>query len=128
MNDRINGDKKRLSVSGHSNGGTAAYKIVNNYPGVFSACAPIAGVGNTNDGVKQTKLWAFQGSNDGLVKPSTGLRVAIKLKKQGYNADYYVYNGKGHEIQTLCYQDTFTDSKGNKTKLIDWLFAQKLNG
>ena len=125
--EEYNGDLNRLSVSGHSNGGTAAYKIVNNFPGRFAACAPIAGVGNTEDGITKTSLWAFQGSNDSLVKQSTGLRVAIRCQKMGCDSKYYVYRGKGHDIQTLTYQDEFDDGTGKKVKLIDWLMSQTLN-
>lgn len=125
--EEYNGDLNRLSVSGHSNGGTAAYKIVNNFPGTFAACAPIAGVGNTEKGVQQTSLWAFQGSNDTLVKQNTGLRVAIRCQNMGYDSKFYVYKGKGHDIQTLTYQDEFDDGSGNKVKLIDWLMSQTLS-
>ncbi len=125
--DENNGDRKKISVSGHSNGGTAAYKMVNNFPNTFAACAPIAGVGNTQDGVMATNLWAFQGSQDPLVKPETGLRVAKRCISMGLNnADYYVYPGKGHDIQTLVFQDTFEDKDGNQTTLLDWLDAQSL--
>lgn len=124
--EQYNGDMNKLSVSGHSNGGTAAYKIVNNFPGTFAACAPIAGVGNTDKGVMQTNLWAFQGSNDGMVTPSTGLRVAIKCQKMGLNSRYFVYSGKGHEIQTMTFQDTFEDENGQPVKLIDWLMSKSL--
>ena len=91
---------------------------------MFSACAPIAGVGDTKEGVKQTNLWAFQGSQDTNVVPSTGLRVAIQCQKLGCNSHYYVYKGQGHDIQTLVFEDTFQDENGNKVSLIDWLMSK----
>ena len=124
--EKHNGDMNRLSVSGHSDGGTTAYKIVNAHPGIFAACAPISGVGSTDDGVKQTWLWVFQGAKDSWVKPSVGLRVALRCEAAGCHAMHYVYNDQGHEIQTKVFQDTFTDENGKKVKLIDWLMSKKL--
>lgn len=125
--DKYNGDKKKLSVSGHSDGGTTAYQIVNGHPGVFSACAPISGVGNTDKGIQQTKLWVFQGEKDSWVKPNVGLRVVLKCENRGCDARHYVYKNQGHEIQTMVYEDTFDDGNGNKVKLIDWLMSQELS-
>lgn len=124
--EKHNGDLNRLSVSGHSDGGTVAYKIVNMHPGVFAACAPISGVGSTDSGVKQTWLWVFQGAKDSWVKPSVGLRTVLKCEASGCHAMHHIYNDKGHEIQTLVFQDTFTDENGKKVKLIDWLMSKKL--
>ena len=123
---RLNGDMNRLSVSGHSDGGVTAYQIVNGHPGIFAACAPISGVGNMGEGIKQTDLWVFQGAKDKWVKKDTGLRIAIKCKQAGCNARYYLYPEEGHDIQTMVYQDTFTDENGRKVKLIDWLMSKKL--
>ena len=124
--DRFNGDMDRLSVSGHSDGGVTAYQIVNGHPGIFAACAPISPIGNTQEGIMQTNLWVFQGENDSWVKPSVGLRVALKCEQSGCSAMHYIYWGEGHNIQTMVYQDTFTDADGNDVKLIDWLMSKKL--
>lgn len=123
---KYNGDLNRLSVSGHSDGGIAAYQIVNGHPGVFAACAPISAIGNTGEGIMRTWLWVFQGGKDWWVKPSVGLRVVLKCERSGCNAMHYVYEKEGHAIQTMAFQDTFTDEKGNKVRLIDWLMSKEL--
>ena len=125
--EKHNGDLNRLSVSGHSDGGTTVYQIVNGHPGVFAACAPISAIGNTGEGVKQTFLWVFQGERDWWVKPSIGLRVVLKCEYSGCNAMHYVYKNEGHAIQTMVFQDTFIDENGEAVKLIDWLMSKKLN-
>ena len=99
---------------------------MNAHPGVFAACAPISGVGSTDSGVKQTWLWVFQGAKDSWVKPSVGLRTVLKCEASGCHAMHHIYYDKGHEIQTLVFQDTFTDENGKKVKLIDWLMRKKL--
>ena len=122
-----NGDTNRLSVAGHSDGGTTVYQIVNSHPGVFAACAPVSGVGNDGKGIRQTELWVFQGAKDSWVKPEIGLRTVLKCESAGCRARHYVYKDEGHEIQTRVFQDTFTDENGNKVRLIDWLMSKELN-
>ena len=124
---QYNGDMNRLSVSGHSDGGSAAYQIVNGHPGVFAACAPVAAIGNIGEGIRQTWLWVFQGEKDFWVKPHVGLRVVKKCESAGGTAMHYVYENEGHEIQTRVFLDTFTDENGREVKLADWLMSKKLN-
>ena len=122
-----NGDTDRLSVSGHSDGGSTAYQIVNGHPGMFAACAPISGIGNIGQGIQETYLWVFQGAKDYYVKPNVGLRVVLKCEQRGCHAMHYIYPDKDHDIQTLVFQDTFIDENGDETKLIDWLMSKELN-
>ena len=124
--DKHNGNIKRLSVSGHSDGGVTAYQIVNGHPGVFAACAPISAVGNIGKGIMQTNLWVFQGEKDFWVKPATGLRVVLKCEKAGCNAMHYIYKDEGHDIQTMVFQDTFIDENNKEVRLIDWLMSKEL--
>ena len=124
---KYNGDLNRLSVSGHSDGGTAVYQIVNSHPGIFAACAPISGIGTIGQGIQETYLWVFQGAKDYYVKPNVGLRVVLKCEQRGCHAMHYLYPDKDHDIQTMVFQDTFTDENGDETKLIDWLMSKELN-
>ena len=121
-----NGDLNRLSVSGHSDGGSTVYQIVNGHPGIFAACAPVSGVSTIGEGIKQIYLWVFQGAKDTWVKPGAGLRAVKKCEAAGCKAWHYVYANEGHEIQTKVFLDTFTDENGNRVKLIDWLMSKKL--
>ena len=123
---KYGGDLSRLSVSGHSDGGSAAYKIVNRHPGLFAACAPISAIGTTGEGIKRTNLWYFQGEKDPWVKMYIGLRVPQRCEYSGCSARHYVYPNEGHNIQTMVYQDTFTDENGQETKLIDWLMSKQI--
>ena len=123
---KYNGDLNRLSVSGHSDGGSTVYQIVNGHPGIFAACAPVSGVSTIGEGIKQTYLWVFQGAKDTWVKPGAGLRAVKKCEAAGCKAWHYVYANEGHEIQTRVFLDTFTDENGDRVKLIDWLMSKKL--
>ncbi len=55
-------DTNRVSVSGHSYGGITAYKLVNKYPGYWSACVPISGSANVTQSFSDVKTWQFVGS------------------------------------------------------------------
>ena len=123
---KYSGDLNRLSVSGHSDGGTTVYQIVNRHPGIFAACAPVSGAGTTGEGIRQTWLWVFQGAKDRWVKPAVGLRTVLKCEADGCRAMHYVFPDEGHEIQTRVFLDTFTDENGDRVKLIDWLMSKKL--
>ena len=123
---KYNGDLNRLSVSGHSDGGTTVYQIVNSHPGVFAAAAPVSGVSTLGEGIRQTWLWVFQGAKDVWVKPAAGLRAVLKCETEGCKARHYVYPDEGHEIQTRVFLDTFTDENGNRVCLLDWLMGKKL--
>ena len=125
--EKYNGDTNRLSVSGHSDGGTTAYQIVNRHPGVFAACAPISAIGTTGEGIMQTYLWVFHGRKDFWVKAYIGLRVVSRCESSGCNAMHYIYKNEGHDIQTMVFQDTFPDENGNEVKLVDWLMSKELN-
>ena len=121
--DKYNGDTNRLSVAGHSNGGAAVYHIVNNYPGVFAAAAPMSAAGRTDEGIMKTKLYAFVGSNDHVMgNPSAAIGVAKRLGQM-----YKVYPGEGHPIQTHVWLDDISDENGKTVHLMDWLMRQTLN-
>ena len=124
--EKYNGDMNRLSVSGHSDGGTAVYQIVNNHPGLFAAAAPISAIGNTGEGIRKTSLWVFQGRKDFWVNKDVGLRVVLKCEQAGCDARHYIYKMEGHDIQTMVWQDTFPDDDGSEVRLIDWLMGKKL--
>lgn len=129
LTDRVaetyNGDTNRLSVAGHSNGGAAVVHIVNNFPGKFSACAPICCPANTKEGMLKTNIYAFAGQNDDPKnKGCTGM--AVHVRNAGGIGLARTYYGRGHDIQTSVFEDDQVDENGNKVKLIDWLMSQTL--
>lgn len=125
--DKYNGDKKRISVAGHSNGACAVYTILNNFPGTFSAAAPISGAcGTVSEGVKQTNLYALIGKKDRNLTWSSGINIAKKAKEQGYNALYAVFENRGHDMQSPAFLEDIEDENGKKVKLLDWLMSKTL--
>ena len=119
--ESCNGDVKRLSVAGHSNGACAVGHMVANYPGVFAAAAPISGVTNASDGMYKTNLWSFRGSYDTLDVDRT---AKIIQRKGGKNAHYTIWPKKGHAVQTYTFEQVIQDENGNNTTLMDWLMSK----
>jgi predicted peptidase len=117
-----NGDVKRLSVAGHSNGACAVGHIVENYPGVFAAAAPISGTTKGSEGMNQTNLWSFRGSYDSATVDRTAKNI---ISKGGNKAQYTVFAKKGHAIQAYVFEQELTDKyTGQKTTLLDWLMSK----
>ncbi len=125
--EKYNGDKKRISVAGHSNGACAVYTILNNYPGTFSAAAPISGAcGTVSEGVKKTYLYALMGKRDRNLTWSSGINIAKKSKEMGYDALYAVFENRGHDMQSPAFLEDIEDENGKKVKLLDWLMSKTL--
>ena len=116
-----NGDVKRLSVAGHSNGACAVGHIVANYPGVFAAAAPISGVTSGSEGMNKTNLWSFRGSYD---TPNVDRTAKNIISKGGKNAHYTVWPKKGHAVQAYTFEQTIQDENGKNTTLMDWLMSK----
>ena len=52
--------------------------------------------------------------------------MVLKCERAGCDARHYIYKNEGHDIQTMVWQDTFTDDDGSEVRLIDWLMSKKL--
>ena len=122
--DQYNGDKNKISVSGHSMGAIAGSKLVGNNSGVFSAFVPISGYcyGNHGEGLTDTTVWAFHGAKDSTVNYSTQKGLISNLSKNGGNAYLYTYDREGHGwVQNYTFERTFTDPEtGEETTVLDW--------
>ena len=118
--NKYNGDVKRISVAGHSNGACAVGHILENFPGVFAAAAPISGVTKVSDGMLKTNLWTFRGSYD---TPDVD-RTAKIVQKKGGKARSTVFPKKGHAVQAYTFEQPLQDENGNTVYLLDWLMSK----
>ena len=118
---KYNGDVKRLSVAGHSNGACAVGHMVDKYPGVFAAAAPISGTTNASEGAYKTNWWSFRGSYDSANVDRT---AKIITNKGGTKARYTVFPKQGHAIQAYTFEQTLQDENGKDTTLLDWLMSK----
>ena len=96
--DRI--DRNRISLTGHSMGGTGTWDLALAYPDTFSRIAPMSGsVQTTSENLailKNTKVWAFVGEDDVVVKPESSERFIAALKMDDQDAAITVFSNTDH--------------------------------
>ena len=109
-------DAGRVSLTGHSMGGTGAWSLALAYPEKFSRVAPLSGSVKTNaknvDILKNLHIRAFVGSADEIVPPQSTITMIDELKAKSADAVVTVFDGAGHfDVPDLAYlgDDCLTD-------------------
>lgn len=115
-------DPARISLTGHSLGGSGAWELAAAFPGMFSRVAPLSGsVFSTEESLaalSQTEVWTFVGSADTIVEPENSLEFAQQLETVNGNVAVTVLDGADHfAVPGLAYL-----VKG--TNLISWLIGE----
>lgn len=114
----INPDK--ISLTGHSMGGKGTYDLALAYPNLFSCIAPMSGSITVNDAninkLIDVPVWAFVGSADTIVDPSSSINFINGLKQVNNNVELTIFDGAGHfEVPELGYKST---------DVVSWLINQ----
>lgn len=114
-------DETKISLTGHSMGGTGTWNIALAYPELFSAIAPMSGsIKNTTDNINtlaNTPVWAVVGSDDTIVDPSASIDFIAALKEKNPYAKITTFDNATHfDIPALAYLD-------NKLNIINWLIS-----
>ena len=120
------GDSNKISLSGHSMGAIAGYKVIARHPDTFSAFVPVSGVPSNLDTLAEsdTKVWFFHGSGDHNCEYNLTVSAYNKLKNAGADVDMYVFKGEGHCIQNKTYSEEYTNSAGETINPLTWAFNQ----
>ncbi len=110
-------DAEKVSLTGHSMGGTGTYQLQIKLPDTFACIAPMSGSIKKNEtniaALSKTKIWAFVGTEDKIVDPASSREIVQALKDEGASAQITELEGTDHfEIPSLVYKN---DS------LIQWL-------
>ena len=112
-------DKDRIYVTGVSMGGYGAWRLLEFYPEIFAAAAPVCGGGNVNavEKMKDVPVWAFHGEEDPAVPCSQSITMIEALKKVGaIDARITTYPGVKHNCWIQAYADQ---------ELYKWLLSKK---
>lgn len=114
-------DNKRISLTGHSMGGTGVWSLAATYPDLFARIAPLSGsvrnVSETAAVLKSSKVWTFVGSADTIVPPESSIEVITELKAFGGDASITIFEGADHfSVPALTYLDP-------SINLINWLIG-----
>ncbi len=119
ISSRYNVDTKKISITGHSDGGAGTFIVVSLYPEKFSAAAIVAGSpGSVSiDNLKKNKFVVFYGTKDHNY--SNGTAASKSLINKGVNLKLYTVQGITHtQIPQVAYE---------QYNVIEWLIAQSRN-
>lgn len=93
-------DANRISLVGHSMGGTGAYSLAAAYPSMFSCVMPMSGSITNNEknltALSSMPVWAIVGSEDTIVPPASSVEFIAALQDRGANAQITVLEGATH--------------------------------
>ncbi|MDO4571775.1 MAG: dienelactone hydrolase family protein [Clostridia bacterium] len=114
-------DAGRVSLTGHSMGGTGVWSVAAGSPSLFSCIAPLSGsvrsTEKNREALKDLPVWAFVGSADTIVDPQASIRFIEELDRLGADASLTVWEGASHfDVPRLTYLDESTD-------IIGWLLS-----
>ncbi len=115
----LNGDPKKLSITGLSMGGYGTWEMLMTYPQLFSCGAPICGDGTPWRAwaLKDKPLRVFHGIDDPVVPVSGSIEMTEAARRNGANITLTLYDRVGHGSWGPAYE---------KTDLIEWLVSQSL--
>lgn len=101
-------DKTRVSLTGHSMGGTGTWALATEHPELFRRIAPLSGsivlnAENVN-ALKGVSVRAFVGADDTIVRPQSSKAFVTALKRAGENAEITEFAGADHfDVPKLAY-------------------------
>lgn len=115
-------DADRISLTGHSMGGTGTWNLAIAFPDIFSCVAPLSGSISVNDeninALANLPIWAFVGTEDRIVKPDSSIEFISELKKVNDSAEITVFDDADHfSIPELTYLD-------KTLNVIQWMISK----
>ncbi len=117
MNNNYQIDLNKVSLTGHSMGGTGTYQVQIKLPNTFACIAPMSGSIRNNEenlnALSKTKIWAFVGTNDTIVDPASTRTIIETLKNKGADVRLTEFDGATHfNVPSLGYKNS---------EFINWL-------
>lgn len=103
-------DMNKISLTGHSMGGTGTYQLQVKLSNTFACIAPLSGSIQNNDAnvtaLSKTKVWAFVGTEDTIVSPESSRTIVKALNEKGAAARITELDGATHfDVPALTYQN-----------------------
>ena len=93
-------DRSRISLTGHSMGGTGTWDLALMYPDIFSRIVPMSGSVDTAPEtlavLANTPVWAFVGEDDVVVKPESSEQFVAALERQNEDAQITIFPDTDH--------------------------------
>lgn len=116
-------DADRVSLTGHSMGGTGAFAVAAAMPGRFSCAAPLSGsVRDTREmraALADLPVWAIAGAQDDVVDPAAARDFLAALRAVNPDARYTEVEDAGHfDLPARAYLD-------GEIGLVRWLLSHE---
>lgn len=116
-------DAGRVSLTGHSMGGTGAFAVAAALPGRFSCVAPLSGsVRDTREmraALADLPVWAIAGAQDDVVDPAAARDFLAALRAVNPDARYAEVEDAGHfDLPARAYLD-------GEVGLVRWLLSHE---
>ena len=115
----------KISITGHSMGGTGTWSMALRYPEMFSKIAPLSGSINLTDEnlgkLSGCNIWAVVGSADEIVDPQASVKFIEALNAVGNESKISVLEGYTH----FDVPDVYLDKNFGLT---DWLLDYRESG
>lgn len=121
-------DNRRIYITGLSMGGFGTWSMIQQYPGLFAAAAPICGGGNTNKAQviaeENLPVWAFHGDADNVVHYSRSVDMVNAINRYNPNprAKLSIYKGVKHDAWERAYRP---DHSVHNPNVYEWLMSHK---
>jgi len=114
-------DKKRIYLSGLSNGAMGSFELLKHRPEMFACAVLICGGGDTdwaNDFAKTTPVWIAHGSDDDVVSPNFSLEMSKAIIEKGGSPKLTLYENVGHDSWLNVFEDE---------NFLNWMFSHSKN-
>ena len=103
-------DMSKISLTGHSMGGTRTYQLQVKLSNTFACIAPMSGSIQNNEAnvtaLSKTKIWAFVGTNDTIVSPDSSRTIIRALNEKDATAKITELDGATHfDVPSLAYKN-----------------------
>lgn len=107
-------EPQRIVVTGYSMGGGGTWDLVQTYPELVDAAAPVCGCGNPSqvEKLRNIPVWAFHGELDEVIPLKCSREMVEAINATGGTAKLTTFSDQGHGISRLVYENP---------RLYEWL-------
>ena len=114
-------DKKRVYLSGLSNGAMGSFELLKNRPNMFASAVLICGGGNplwAKEFAKTTPVWVAHGSDDDDVYPELSINMVKAIIGQGGSPKFTLYENVNHDSWFNVFRDP---------EYLKWIYSHSKN-
>ncbi len=114
-------DRKRIYLSGLSNGGMGSFELLKHRPNMFASAVIICGGGNpvwAKEFAKSTPVWIAHGSNDQVVKPDFSLKMVEAIINEGGSPKVTFFENVYHNSWDYVFSDA---------EYLKWMYSLSKN-